>query len=111
VPPWTIADTTMPADAIRRTAYALTACATGREKADDKRLYRDRHRQKGSTVAAPCARRATDHPKGLRAACRRATVSLRGAETGADFCAQEAATVSSRSRDFASGDRRIDPTY
>jgi hypothetical protein len=30
----------MPADAIRRTAYALTACAT--EKADDKRLYRDR---------------------------------------------------------------------
>jgi hypothetical protein len=37
--------------------------------------------------------------------------SLRGAETGADICAQEAATVSSRSRDLASGDRGVGPTY
>jgi hypothetical protein len=66
-------------------------------------------RAAGEVVAAP-ERRTTDHRRGLCAARRRATVPG-GAEIGADFRAEEAATSSARSRDFASGDRTIDPIY
>ena len=64
---------------------------------------------------SPCARRAgKPAPRTTVGPCAQLAAGrqfMRGAETGADFCAEEGATVSSRSRDFASGDRRIDPIY